>query len=57
MLNVNLGKDEKGNQIELSLEYIIKQLIQRELRASATNITSADNAKGLKTDTRGGVKQ
>ena len=57
MLNVNLGKDEKGNQIELSLEYVVKQLIQRELRASATNTTSADNAKGLKTDTRGGAKQ
>ncbi|CAA9497640.1 MAG: hypothetical protein AVDCRST_MAG96-1807 [uncultured Segetibacter sp.] len=32
-------------------------MIQRELRASATNTTFMDNAKGLKTDTRGGAKQ
>ena len=57
MLNINLGKDEKGNQIKLSLKYVVKQLIQRELRANTTNNPSTDNPKGLKTDTRGGSKQ
>ena len=57
MLNINLGKDEKGNQIELSLKYVVKQLIQRELYANTTNNTLTDNPKGLKTDTRGGSKQ
>ncbi|SLM34496.1 hypothetical protein LPUS_03277 [Lasallia pustulata] len=49
--------NEKGNQIELSLKYVVKQLIQRELYANTTNNTLTDNPKGLKTDTRGGSKQ
>ena len=56
MLNINLGRVEKGNQIQLLLEYVVKQLIQRELRANAAN-TLTNNVKGLKTHTRGGFKQ
>ena len=57
MLNINLGKDEKGNQIELSFKYVVKQLIQRELCANVISNTLTDNAKGLKTDTRSSSKQ